>query len=170
MYGWVSLLDVLSARGFYWHKPRSLMLQSDTWASRPTILPNGSNGGSTRRTSVCSSSWVKIMSTSTRSIFRLSSWVTVEIGLLCIICQLLVCTSTQHISRSSTLIFVIEYLNYEGGKFSKSKNRGVFGPAAKETGIPASVWRYYLLSTRPETADAMFSWADCVSGCLCSPW
>ena len=56
-----------------------------------------------------------------------------------------------------------EYLNYEGGKFSKSKNRGVFGPAAKETGIPASVWRYYLLSTRPETADAMFSWADCVS-------
>jgi methionyl-tRNA synthetase len=56
-----------------------------------------------------------------------------------------------------------EYLNYEGGKFSKSKNRGVFGPAAKETGIPASVWRYYLLSTRPETADAMFSWAECVS-------
>ncbi|KAG6813405.1 hypothetical protein H0H92_011383 [Tricholoma furcatifolium] len=56
-----------------------------------------------------------------------------------------------------------EYLNYEGGKFSKSRNRGVFGPAAKETGIPASVWRYYLLSTRPETADAMFSWADCVA-------
>lgn len=57
---------------------------------------------------------------------------------------------------------MVEYLNYEGGKFSKSKNRGVFGPAAKETGIPASVWRYYLLSTRPETSDAMFSWADCV--------
>ena len=56
-----------------------------------------------------------------------------------------------------------EFLNYEGGKFSKSKNRGVFGPAAKETGIPTSVWRYYLISTRPETADAMFSWADCVS-------
>jgi hypothetical protein len=56
-----------------------------------------------------------------------------------------------------------EYLNYEGEKFSKSHNRGVFGPAAKETGIPASVWRYYLLSTRPETADANFSWDDCVS-------
>jgi len=55
-----------------------------------------------------------------------------------------------------------EYLNYEGGKFSKSKNRGVFGPSAKGTGIPSSVWRYYLLSTRPETADAMFSWDDCV--------
>jgi hypothetical protein len=56
-----------------------------------------------------------------------------------------------------------EYLNYESGKFSKSHNRGVFGPAAKETGIPPCVWRYYLLSTRPETADAMFSWDDCVS-------
>ncbi|KAH9930044.1 methionyl-tRNA synthetase [Fomitopsis serialis] len=56
-----------------------------------------------------------------------------------------------------------EYLNYEGGKFSKSHNRGVFGPAAKETGIPPSVWRYYLISTRPETADAMFSWGDCIA-------
>ncbi|KAI0787724.1 methionyl-tRNA synthetase [Fomes fomentarius] len=56
-----------------------------------------------------------------------------------------------------------EYLNYEGGKFSKSHNRGVFGPSAKETGIPPSVWRYYLISTRPETADAMFSWADCIA-------
>lgn len=62
-----------------------------------------------------------------------------------------------------------EYLNYEGGKFSKSRNRGVFGPQAKETGIPASVWRYYLLSTRPESADAMFSWADCVSLKIHSP-
>ncbi len=61
---------------------------------------------------------------------------------------------------------IIEYLNYEGGKFSKSHNRGVFGPAAKETGIPPSVWRYYLISTRPETADSMFSWADLVS---CTP-
>jgi methionyl-tRNA synthetase len=58
---------------------------------------------------------------------------------------------------------VLEYLNYEGGKFSKSHNRGVFGPAAKETGIPPSVWRYYLISTRPESQDSMFSWDDCVS-------
>ncbi|KAF9649892.1 methionyl tRNA synthetase [Thelephora ganbajun] len=56
-----------------------------------------------------------------------------------------------------------EYLNYEGGKFSKSHGRGVFGPAAKETGIPASVWRYYLISTRPETQDSMFSWSDCIT-------
>ncbi|KAI0033084.1 methionyl tRNA synthetase [Vararia minispora EC-137] len=65
-------------------------------------------------------------------------------------------TKLHHLSTT-------EYLNYEGGKFSKSHNRGVFGPAAKETGIPASVWRYYLISTRPETADSMFSWADCVA-------
>ncbi|PCH42525.1 methionyl-tRNA synthetase [Wolfiporia cocos MD-104 SS10] len=65
-------------------------------------------------------------------------------------------TSLYHLSTT-------EYLNYEGGKFSKSHNRGVFGPAAKETGIPRSVWRYYLISTRPETADAMFSWDECIA-------
>ncbi|KAK7463579.1 methionine--tRNA ligase mes1 [Stygiomarasmius scandens] len=65
-------------------------------------------------------------------------------------------TTLHHLSTT-------EYLNYEGGKFSKSRNRGVFGPQAKETGIPPSVWRYYLLSTRPETSDAMFSWADCIT-------
>ena len=56
-----------------------------------------------------------------------------------------------------------EFLNYEGGKFSKSRNRGVFGPAAKETGVSPSVWRYYLLSTRPENSDSMFSWSEFVS-------
>ncbi|KAJ7170742.1 tRNA synthetases class I (M)-domain-containing protein [Mycena crocata] len=65
-------------------------------------------------------------------------------------------TMLHHISST-------EYLNYEGGKFSKSRGRGVFGPAAKETGIPASVWRYYLLSSRPENADSTFSWAECIS-------
>ena len=44
-----------------------------------------------------------------------------------------------------------------------SSRSGVFGPAAKETVIPVSAWRYYLPSTKPETTDAMFSWADCVS-------
>lgn len=53
-----------------------------------------------------------------------------------------------------------EYLQYEGGKFSKSRNIGVFGSDAKLTGIPASVWRYYLLSNRPETSDSQFVWAD----------
>lgn len=56
-----------------------------------------------------------------------------------------------------------QYLNYESGKFSKSRNVGVFGTAAKETGQPASVWRYYLLMNRPETSDSVFTWNEFVS-------
>lgn len=51
-----------------------------------------------------------------------------------------------------------EYLNYEGGKFSKSRGIGVFGNNAKQTGIPADVWRYFLLKNRPETGDTQFEW------------
>ncbi|KAG1675465.1 hypothetical protein FOA52_001764 [Chlamydomonas sp. UWO 241] len=57
-------------------------------------------------------------------------------------------------------ISVTEYLNYEGGKFSKSRGTGVFGNDAKDTGIPAEVWRYYLLSNRPEQSDCDFKWSD----------
>ncbi|RJQ16983.1 methionine--tRNA ligase [Candidatus Woesearchaeota archaeon] len=53
---------------------------------------------------------------------------------------------------------VNEYLNYESGKFSKSLNQGVFCDDAKNTGIPADVWRYYLLMNRPEESDALFTW------------
>ena len=49
-----------------------------------------------------------------------------------------------------------EYLNYEDGKFSKSNNVGVFGDNAIETGIPVEIYRYYLLSNRPETSDTVF--------------
>lgn len=51
-----------------------------------------------------------------------------------------------------------EYLNYEGGKFSKSRNIGVFGSDAKKTEVPADVWRYFLLLRRPETSDTEFQW------------
>ncbi|WMV36857.1 hypothetical protein MTR67_030242 [Solanum verrucosum] len=57
-------------------------------------------------------------------------------------------------------ISVTEYLNYEAGKFSKSKGIGVFGNDAKETNIPVEVWRYYLLTNRPEVSDTLFSWVD----------
>lgn len=57
-------------------------------------------------------------------------------------------------------ISTTEYLNYEDGKFSKSNNVGVFGNNAQETGIPPEVWRYYLLSVRPEVSDSSFTWAD----------
>ncbi|XP_043719638.1 probable methionine--tRNA ligase [Telopea speciosissima] len=57
-------------------------------------------------------------------------------------------------------ISVTEYLNYEAGKFSKSKGIGVFGNDAKDTNIPVDVWRYYLLTNRPEVSDTLFTWSD----------
>ena len=53
-----------------------------------------------------------------------------------------------------------EYLNYESGKFSKSRGIGVFGTDAMETGIPSDVWRFYIFYNRPEKSDAMFTWKD----------
>lgn len=51
-----------------------------------------------------------------------------------------------------------EYLNYENTKFSKSRGVGVFGDQARDTGIPADVWRYTLLFYRPEQGDTQFTW------------
>lgn len=56
--------------------------------------------------------------------------------------------------------FPTEYLNYEDTKFSKSRGVGVFGDMAKDAGISADVWRFYLLYVRPEGQDSAFSWAD----------
>ncbi len=53
-----------------------------------------------------------------------------------------------------------EYLNYESGKFSKSKGIGVFGTDAVESGIPADVWRFYIYYNRPEKSDSLFTWKD----------
>ena len=65
-------------------------------------------------------------------------------------------TKLHHLSTT-------EYLQYENGKFSKSRGVGVFGNNAKETGVSPSVWRYYLASNRPETQDAHFSWDEFVA-------
>ncbi len=62
-------------------------------------------------------------------------------------------TLLHHMSSS-------EYLNYEGGQFSKSKGVGVFGNDARDTGIPADVWRFYMFYNRPETSDYTFTWND----------
>lgn len=53
-----------------------------------------------------------------------------------------------------------EYLNYEDSKFSKSQGVGVNGDEAKETGIEADLFRYYLLRNRPEKNDTQFIWSD----------
>nr|XP_060618966.1 methionine--tRNA ligase, cytoplasmic isoform X1 [Anolis sagrei ordinatus] len=57
-------------------------------------------------------------------------------------------------------LIATEYLNYEDGKFSKSRGVGVFGDMAKDTGIPSDIWRFYLLYLRPESQDSAFSWTD----------
>ena len=53
-----------------------------------------------------------------------------------------------------------EYLNYEDSKFSKSRNVGVFGTDVIESGIHPDLWRFYLLSARPEKQDAAFCWKE----------
>ena len=53
-----------------------------------------------------------------------------------------------------------EYLNYEGGKFSKSQGIGIFGNDVESTGIKADVWRFYMFYNRPESSDFTFSWKD----------
>lgn len=55
---------------------------------------------------------------------------------------------------------VNEYLNFEGGMFSKSRGVGVFGDDAEKSGIKADIWRYYLMVNRPEKTDTEFSWKD----------
>lgn len=57
-------------------------------------------------------------------------------------------------------ISATEYLNYENGKFSKSRGIGVFGNNAKDTGIDPDIWRFYLLARRPEAADSEFKWEE----------
>ncbi|KAK5096515.1 methionine--tRNA ligase mes1 [Exophiala xenobiotica] len=66
-------------------------------------------------------------------------------------------TKLHHLSAT-------EYLNYENGKFSKSRGIGVFGNNAKETGVPPDVWRYYLLKNRPESSDTQFEWQSFIDG------
>ena len=62
-------------------------------------------------------------------------------------------TKLHHMSSS-------EYMNYEDGKFSKSRGVGVFGTDAIETGIPADAWRFYIFYNRPEKQDFQFTWKD----------
>ncbi|MCK4637721.1 MAG: methionine--tRNA ligase subunit beta, partial [Methanomicrobia archaeon] len=51
-----------------------------------------------------------------------------------------------------------EYLNYEGGQFSKSQKRGVFGDDIMNLGISPDLWRFYVMSIRPSTKDTDFEW------------
>jgi len=54
----------------------------------------------------------------------------------------------------------LQYLTYEGGKFSKSQKRGVFCEKLPKTGINPDIMRAYLTFLIPETADTEFKWTD----------
>ncbi|MCP4225934.1 MAG: methionine--tRNA ligase, partial [Actinomycetia bacterium] len=51
----------------------------------------------------------------------------------------------------------LNWLNYYGGKFSTSQQRGVFTSDALEV-LPADYWRYALIANAPESDDASFTW------------
>lgn len=50
-----------------------------------------------------------------------------------------------------------QWLNFEGGKFSTSQNRGVFTDQALKL-YPPDYWRYYLVLIAPERHDTDFQW------------
>ncbi|MEM7544339.1 MAG: methionine--tRNA ligase [Pseudomonadota bacterium] len=51
----------------------------------------------------------------------------------------------------------VNWLLYEGGKFSTSQGRGVFMDQALDL-FPSDYWRWWLLSNAPEGSDADFTW------------
>ncbi len=55
-----------------------------------------------------------------------------------------------------------EYLNYEGGAFSKSRQWGVTAADALDR-YDADALRYYMSATMPETSDSDFTWATLLS-------
>lgn len=54
----------------------------------------------------------------------------------------------------------LQYLNYEGEKFSKSKGIGVFCEALPGLDIDVDMWRSYLTQIIPESNDSEFKWDD----------
>jgi methionyl-tRNA synthetase len=51
----------------------------------------------------------------------------------------------------------LNWMNYYGGKFSTSGNRGIFMDNALEL-LSADYWRWYLLANAPESDDSNFTW------------
>jgi len=50
-----------------------------------------------------------------------------------------------------------EFLQFGGEKASKSQRVGIFADEALKL-LPVDCWRFFLMSTRPETKDSNFSW------------
>uniref|UniRef100_A0A251VL00 methionine--tRNA ligase n=1 Tax=Helianthus annuus TaxID=4232 RepID=A0A251VL00_HELAN len=120
-----------------------LMHRLDMSQSLRVTHMSGSSGGRILKMWICISLWARIMCPFTHIVMFPSTLLGTDENW----------TLMKNIS-------VTEYLNYETGKFSKSKGVGVFGNDAKDTNIPVEVWRYYLLINRPEVSDTLFTWAD----------
>jgi methionyl-tRNA synthetase len=59
--------------------------------------------------------------------------------------------------KSVDRLKAFNWLNWYGGKFSTSGQRGVFMDAALEI-LPADYWRWYLIANAPEGSDTAFTW------------
>lgn len=60
--------------------------------------------------------------------------------------------------KSVDVIKGVNWLTYEGGKFSTSRGRGVFLDQALDL-LPADYWRWWLAANAPEPSDTDFSFA-----------
>lgn len=58
--------------------------------------------------------------------------------------------------KTVDMLKAMNFLNFEGGKFSKSQKRGIFLDAAIDI-APTDTWRYALLASAPETDDNDFT-------------
>ncbi len=58
--------------------------------------------------------------------------------------------------KTVDMLKAMNFLNFEGGKFSKSQKRGIFLDSAIEE-APADCWRYALMASAPETDDTDFT-------------
>ncbi len=54
----------------------------------------------------------------------------------------------------------LQYLNFEGGKISKSKGWGIFCENLPKTGLSSDIWRFYLTLLIPETNDSEWKWNE----------
>lgn len=64
--------------------------------------------------------------------------------------------------KSVDMLKAFNWLNWYGGKFSTSNQRGVFMDAALEL-LPPDLWRWYLTSNAPESSDTAFTWEQFAS-------
>jgi methionyl-tRNA synthetase len=58
--------------------------------------------------------------------------------------------------KTVDIIKGFHWLQYDGGKFSTSAQRGIFTDRALEE-LPADLWRWWLIANAPETSDTDFS-------------